>query len=426
MKKTTKKLTAIMAAMLTVASVGATTAMPVFAETVVDAAGVTEASANTISVTKDGDKVTKVNFDKKLTVDDGTTIPDTTFTFTMTGAEVAEGTTGYSGMTVYSGSDSTYVTGTVSSATVTFEHEDTSSEDLKSEGGDIVLTKQGSFDLTGLTFKAQGVYRFEVKETAGNVAGMTYSEQTQTLDLFVLPTADNSGFYVAAAACYNKTGTNADTGADVYENQKMPIEFSNTMESHKLTVTKTVTGAGDTSATNQFPFVVNIAAQDCLEEGSVLTGTITRNGNSSTPETVSVYVGDADTEIEVDGAKKKISELNTFNLAHGDTLVINGIFEDTTYTVTEALTGDAATQYTTTTKSNRYDDDTSKMVDDITGTSRTTTAQIGKGNNAENYYNYESIAADTGIALTITPIAIAGGLAGAGVVAVVLKRKLKK
>jgi hypothetical protein len=33
---------------------------------------------------------------------------------------------------------------------------------------------------------------------------------------------------------------------------------------------------------------------------------------------------------------------------------------------------------------------------------------------------------DTGVALTVTPIAIAGGLAAAGAVAVVLKRKLKK
>lgn len=91
---------------------------------------------------------------------------------------------------------------------------------------------------------AVGVYRFEVKEDATNISGMTDSNAKYYIDVFVQRT-DNNGRQVAYYIVHD--GTN-----------KVNPEFTNTLTQEDLKITKTITGnQANLSDTFKFTITVN-------------------------------------------------------------------------------------------------------------------------------------------------------------------------
>jgi hypothetical protein len=393
MKKTTKKLTAIMAAMLTVATVGTTAAMPVFAETLTDTSAAGDSTnKETKLATNDAGKIVGLTFDKTLTVAGGSTVPDATFTFTMVPATEEQlksnGTDVDTllGYTVQAGPALT-----TSSVDIEFESEDTTQTITGTKGTSISVTKEGTFTLPDISsFTEEGVYRYAIAETADtdDLVNMVYDDDVQLVDVFVFKD-DESNLAILGIASH-------ESGSD----EKAPIEFANSCTARPLTIEKEVTGSG--SSTEAFSFKVNIAADDNLTAGAKLYGLITAQDDSTTQ--VEITVG-SDYE---------------FQLKDDEKLQIFGLFDETTYTVTET----AVDGYSTKVRSTRYDATEDKQKTSTTATLETT-GEV-KGDGATEHYINHGTTSSTGIALTITPIAIAGGLAAAGAILVVTKRKLKK
>jgi hypothetical protein len=397
MKKTTKKLTAIMAAMLTVATVGATAAMPVFAEeNPTPSTDTSAASTATKLATNDDGKIIGMNFDKTLTATAGSTVPDAKFKFTMVPATEeqlkSDGTNvdELLGKTVQAGPALT-----TDSVELEFSSKDTTTG---TKGTSVSVTKEGTFTLpvvgTG-GFTEEGVYRYAVAETGDtdDLANMVYDTDVQLVDVFVFKDS-NGDLAILGITNHEKTAEGELASG------KSPIEFFNSCEARPLTIEKEVTGSG--SSTEAFSFKVNVAADDNLTAGATLLGVITDQDGGTT--NVDVVVG-SDYE---------------FQLKDGEKLQIFGLFDETNYTVTET----AVDGYSTKVRSTRYDATEDKQKTS-TAEGLVTTGEV-KGAGATEHYINHATTNSTGVVLTITPIAIAGGLAAAGAILVVTKRKLKK
>jgi hypothetical protein len=405
MKKTTKKLTAIMAAMLTVASVGATAAMPVFAETVANGS----VAANVVTY---NDRKTELEFSKTLNVDDnGQVMPNETFNFVIKPSTVTNSGSAdnlVNGMVLYSGVDFTETdtnkdnydsTNKGIKASIEFTNADT----VTVANGQASTTKTAKFNIAdGLTFSHVGVYRYEVVEVTPAegaqdvVKDMTYDTVTRYVDLYVLSEKVDGVDTYYVAAITSVTG-NTDT--------KEPIEFKNTCDTGKLTVTKHMTGLTDN--TSEFTFTVTIKPSAELVAGTVLKAYKTSGTTTDTANPIEIKVGTA----------------TTITLKHNESFDITGLFTDTEYEVQEtaASGAKALADYTTTISKTA-----AGTVTDATNDERKDSGKMTTQNVTDVYNNYSSPTVSTGIALTITPIAIAGGLAAAGAILVVTKRKLKK
>jgi hypothetical protein len=414
MKKTTKKLTAIMAAMLTVATVGATAAMPVFAETNPD----TAASGDTPGLIT-GSAILPV--EKTVRTKNNGITPETTFNFTIeadtdikaegeTGiVEGAENTTVYQGITTGIKVDGTETT------TMSIAFGDGQGETTTADGNTDEISETKNFDLSGVTFPNEGIYRYIVKEvtptsdasvnttdhtlTDGKLGYVTYDTTTYTVDVYV--EKDNNGNNTVQ---YIKSvHTMSDNSTD-----KAPIEFENTVASANLNIVKKLAG-NNYNAADTFKFYVTINEQAGLKNGTVLNAKITRAGETSSTEDTTITVG---TETEI-------------TLGKDDSLEVYGVFVDTTYSVSE-IPGTYTGTYkldkagTTSTGSAGAVDETSKKSAILTNET------VVSGTNELVVTNKKNSTVDSGIVMTITPIAIAGGLAAAGAILVVTKRKLKK
>jgi pilin isopeptide linkage protein len=267
--------------------------------------------------------------------------------------------------------------------------------------------KEGTFTLPTINtasgadatqyFTKAGVYRYQVYEVADantkdDLKNLTYDATVSLVDVFVLPNSDNDGLYIAGIASH-----------DAGEESKEPIEFVNSCDARSLAILKEVTGSG--SSTQDFSFTLNVAADQNLTTGAKLYGKITRNDDSWT-----------DVEITVGSDY-------AFTLKDGERLDIYGLFDETHYTVAETATDG----YSTKIKSTRYDSTNTDAVTQTTtsASANSTEGEVYGADATERFINHGTTTS-TGIALTITPIAIAGGLAAAGAILVVTKRKLKK
>jgi hypothetical protein len=409
MKKTTKKLTAIMAAMLTVATVGTTAAMPVFAETNPDtaASGTGLIAGSSILpiektvVTKNNGIVPKTTFNFKIAADETiaeagevgkvTTAPNTTVYRGITeGIKVGDTVTNVMGITFGDDQDETTIAGTDTDET----------------------SETKNFDLSGVSFPNVGIYRYVVTEeipttdasvnadhtlTDGKLSYVSYDTTTYTVDVYVEDVNGvNTVQYIKSEHVYNNGSS------------KAPIEFENTVSSGNLNITKRLAG-NNYSASDKFKFYVTIDEQAGLNNGTVLKALITRAGETSSTEDTTITVG---TETE-------------FELGKDDSLEIYGVFKDTTYSVSEI-----PDTYTGTYKLNQGGTESSGLAGTADETSKKsailTDEKVVNGTNQLIVTNTKNSTVDSGIVMTITPIAIAGGLAAAGAILVVTKRKLKK
>ena len=295
MKTRAKRIAAIlMAAVMTAAL-----AVPVFADD-----GQTENASSTATseaATKVGDKtggeVESMAFTKTVDAAAETYQPEETFTFTVTGAGVTSGET-YDEHVVYAG-NAAGVTGTITAASVK------TNKDLKGK-----QIYNSSLDFSGITFPQPGIYKFTVSETQGSNADMNY-DTTRNLYVYVRWTDDTQTATEVYGAAMSKD-TSTDKKSANFEN-----EYKKTNKEEEdfkdLTIAKTVTGSlGDTSKYFEF------------------TLTITSGSNRKY-----YYVSNVADNTEEGKEKLEAGQPYTFKLKHGQSIVIEDLSGNDSYTVTE-------------------------------------------------------------------------------------------
>lgn len=164
----------------------------------------------------------------------------------------------------------------------------------------------GSFSIAFPDYTSVGIYTYEIKETAGTVAGVTYDPDTIKLVVTVINGSEEGTFEVQQAVAYSA------------DNQKLTeVSFTNEYATNNLTVKKTVAGTlGDHD--KEFNFTVK------------LTGDAGKTYNADGYE-VTIAGLPADTKIKVDD-----STAYSFSLSHGETFEIKNLPVGVTYTVEEA------------------------------------------------------------------------------------------
>ncbi|HEM6021073.1 MAG: QVPTGV class sortase B protein-sorting domain-containing protein [Streptococcus suis] len=230
---------------------------------------------------------TSLNVTKSLDVADKVLVPNTTFTFTISGVSSEKETT-KDGLTVYEG----LTTGLETSKTVSYTNTDTTDSKEKTV----------AFDFSGVNYPKPGVYRYLVTETSGNTPGVTYSTKKYVVDVYVLSEGDT---------IKPKYIVSRQEGGEAKE----PIKFDNALKTTSLTVKKSVTGnAGDKN--KEFGFTITLKADDHYKNGSKIFAKVNDKTGTSTDKELSM------------GA-------NQFTLKDGESLSIDKLPIGITYKVEE-------------------------------------------------------------------------------------------
>lgn len=271
---------------------------------------------------------------------EGTTSPAETFTFTFSNGTVADAAEGVSAPAI-------------SPVTIDF---------AEGEATTAGVTKQVTVPLSGITWPSVGVYTYDVNQTVGTQAGVSYD--SKTLKMKVTVALDNDDQYYVAFVTTTLGDSDGNGQTDVKSGS-----FENTYSAGSLAVTKNVTGnMGDR---NQY---------------FKITVTLTGEAGKTYADSYPVSGGSKLVNGTGDAAASTIS-IGTpadFYLKHGETFTIANLPYGVTYTVEEENYSNDG--YTTTTT---YSDDASKKIDTNLDTVTIT--------------NSKEAAVDTGIMLDSLP-----------------------
>lgn len=176
-----------------------------------------------------------------------------------------------------------------------------------------------------------GVYRYQVTEDASNISGMTDSNATYYIDVFVQRT-DTNGRAIAYYIVHD--GTNKTTP-----------NFENTLAQEDLVITKTITG-NQANLSDTFTFTINVGStgnssvrysttgvENNVENQAVTTGediTISGVTNDSTITLTGLTANDTVTITESDTQDRGY----VANVSGGATLANDNVDDDSTATAT--------------------------------------------------------------------------------------------
>ncbi len=176
----------------------------------------------------------------------------------------------------------------------------------KAVGGKYTISKDAAISF-GI-FPHAGEYTYTITETAGNSAGVTYSQEQYTLRVQVANKQDGSLYVKNITA---EKGMNNGT-----ENKVNKILFTNTYRKNASLVIEKKTTGELADKTKKFNFTITFTKSATENSLSKFVGTITRKGN--TTEQVTCNNGETN-----------------FTLADGDKLTFENIPAGTKYKVTE-------------------------------------------------------------------------------------------
>lgn len=220
-----------------------------------------------------------------------------------------------------------------------------------------------------------GVYEYEIVETDGNMAGVTYGANATPIKLVVTVTQGTNGLLEIAAI--HTEGSNSTTKTDT---------FTNEYSAGSLAVSKTVTGnMGD--KTKFFDITVTLVAP----EGDTVGADIGISGGSNTENATSIAKGWTGT--------KSV----TLKLKDGETVTLSNIPYGVTYTVTEA-------------------DYTGEGYKAPVGEVKTAT-EINSASATVSITNEKTTTPDTGITLDSLPYILIGMVVLAAAVAMILNKR---
>ncbi|HEL2325006.1 TPA: QVPTGV class sortase B protein-sorting domain-containing protein [Streptococcus suis] len=304
---------------------------------------------------------TSLNVTKSLELVDKVLVPNTTFTFTITGVSNEKETT-KDGLNVYVG----LTDGLETSKTVSYTNKDTIASKEKTV----------AFDFSRVNYPTPGIYRYKVTETAGNTPGVSYSEQKYVVDVYALSEGD---------AIKPKYIISRQEGSDAKE----PIKFNNGLKTTALTISKKVTGnAGDKN--KDFGFTITLKADSHYENGSKIFAKFNDKTGKSTDKELSM------------GA-------NQFTLKDGESLSIDKLPIGITYKVEENKLEDYKVSAELTENNQGKTYNFTEQISDETPDTIVVT-------------NNKNIDTPTGVAMTIAPYAVMT-LVGIGGVLYFVKNK---
>lgn len=321
-----------------------------------------------------------VQITKYLVMDKDANVPNVDFEFTIA---VGEQTTVGEGQVVYGG---------VAGATITDKAsftKDSTTYETKQDGDSVTIAEDQKYakddvivDFSGVTFTAPGLYHYIVTEKDTSYTGI--AKDTKTYDLYVLVAVDEAkdsvdGLYIAGATFSHMDGDAKLAG------------MTNTYTTHNITLSKTVTGnQGDKNKYFEFTVTINNAIPGTVYN---VTGNFTATTDLNGDEQI-----DNPTTLTATGGTVE----QKYYLKDGQNIVINGVADGSTYSITE-------TNYTN-------DGYVTTVPENADGT-------IADADVSVTFTNNKQGNVPTGILLETAPYMILGAVVLAGIVVLFVTRR---
>lgn len=345
--------------------------------------GMSAFAAETSNLVKQENGVVTITKTVTTDKDNPTYAPNTTFVF-----EVSNGIAGTvndganTAAVVYAGVTGGLKFAAENDAKAEFTPAMASSSDASYQSKDAKLTVDAS------VFEAPGIYHYNVKETAGNYAGITYDTTNYDVYLYVEFTYGENGVVskkevknIVAKSGENKAGELAFTNDYGKDNG----------ETHDVTITKEVKG-NQGSKTKDFEFTISVVPDQSGETFQV----VTMNGDK-VQKSVQL-TGDTSVKVSIkDGETIKV-----YGLTDGDKITVNeSDYRNDGYTTT----------YTTSTSEKFVDN--SYEVEKITGTNDedSVSFKVAVDSAAITVTNTKTVSTPTGIVMTFGPYVLLIALA---------------
>lgn len=397
-----------------------------------------------------------VNIQKYLVIKSTAEVPNIAFQFTIAGASVANGTV-ENGFSVYSGKDTSRVTGTPTVGSAVFKNGDTkydAVQDLVSTG---IQVKEGAkdpvklsagqsyartnvaVDFSGVSFSEAGVYRYVITETA-DATGTVTNDATTTryMDVYV---SDEDGalgvlgyvlhgegetrwesryicngcgaeFKTDEEAIEHVADADITSDCDSYRAKSVKISndaksegFVNKMEAKDLKITKQVTG-NQASRTEYFKFTLNITKGLPNTTYSIDLSHADSNAGANTNPTSVTTDGDGNASVDV-------------YLKHDQYVTVRSLNIGSAYTVSEDKTAMMNAGYTTEIVNADDTDGVSNADFSTNGTIETADAD----EISVSFTNKRSGTIPTGVVMTVAPFAAVTLLGVAGATTIVMKKR---
>lgn len=258
------------------------------------------------------------SFTSTINVSATANVPNVTFSYDVAAGAAQAASDG--NLAIYAGNDGTTSVGLPSIANVTF-----SAADAKTT--DTTVVKEATVDFSGVSFKEPGVYRYVVTES-GSAQGITSEEdKIKALDVYV---TDNNGVLeVSGYVMHNDENSAAKKLDATARLDDKDVDFEHSLATSDLTISKTVTG-NQASHDEYFEFTVALSGAD---EGAKYTVDLSAADATTSTNGINTEAHTNPTEIVI-GADG--SATATFWIQHGQSVVIQGIGNNTKYEITEA------------------------------------------------------------------------------------------
>ena len=336
----------------------------------VDANSITNVSGNKITV------------EKILAVRDGATVPNVSFSYTLEGGTVQTGSS--SSLAIYSGSDTTKITGglpkvkigasgseTGAGQTNTISYSNTDSYDETTDtrmtiSGYKSVTKNITLDFEGITFNEPGVYRYKLTEDTTAKTGVTFDVNkdgtagtgngVRTIDVYVENAenavegkyplyiagyiiyegevtgqpANTASEYPTASATNTTPNNNAQVSDTVIDSATKSDCYINKYTTYDLKVTKNVSG-NQASRDKYFKVNVKFTGLPSTTYAVDISGAVA--SPEITPATDSTYTSMSNPTTITTNNDGKVDQ--DFYLQHGQYVTVKGVPENISYTVEE-------------------------------------------------------------------------------------------
>lgn len=175
-------------------------------------------------------------------------------------------------------------------------------------------------------FEKIGIYKYEISETAGKTAGVSYTNEKAYLVLTILYDSNSKKNFVAAMHFETETG-------EKVTDETLESLFNNTYDSGTLNVKKVIAG-NLADITKKFEFTVVLEA----DQGTVIDSEISlklNDGVVSEVSELSETSGGYTLTEEVNSENKVIKQTYKFYLGQDDTFSFDNVPATVTYAVSE-------------------------------------------------------------------------------------------
>ena len=354
------------------------------------------------------------DFNKYLVMNANANVPNVEFTFTIDAGEPVNAGNGqqkiYAGIVQNTGETVTAPTVTEANFSYNTDNDNTANglpSDTTTTQNKKYATKEVTVDFSGISFTAPGIYRYIITETASTASYIQNDTATdRTLDVYVQyknngsedePNYSDTELVVSNYVLHEGLEDPAAQGEEKSDG------FTNTYTTYDLTLTKSVTGnQGDRD--KYFAFTVEITG---AVEGTVYTVDLSRAEEKPTVD--GVQQTNSNSLTATDG-----SVTATYYLKHNQSIKIQGLTEDTKYTISE--TSYSADGYTTTYKIDNGTEVTSNATPSENNT-------MGTADHTVTFTNTKNGTVPTGILLETAPYLILGAVVVAGLVVLFATRR---